>query len=89
MVNNAIGKADVSLGFRFGNNTEMPIWRRVAKGILDYLTGIAGAEVTDPQCGFRTFNRKAIKVMAGELRGDGFSVESEELILMKKESLKL
>ncbi|RLF40820.1 MAG: glycosyltransferase family 2 protein [Thermoplasmata archaeon] len=81
------GKADVSLGFRFGNNTEMPMWRRIGKRILDYLTGIAGAEVTDSQCGFRAFNKKAIKAMAGELKGEGFSVESEELILMKKANL--
>jgi len=82
------GKADVSLGFRYGDNTEMPLWRRFGKRVLDYATGVAGAHITDSQCGFRAFNRKAIEVMAKELRSDGFSVESEELILMKKFGLK-
>lgn len=81
--------ADVSLGFRTGKKTEMPIWRRVGKRVLDYSTGIAGAKITDSQCGFRAFGKKAIKEMAGKLKSEGFSVESEELMLASDLKLKI
>ncbi len=72
---------DISIGFRHGTSTEMPKWRRVGKRILDYTTGFGnGGFVTDSQCGFRAFNKKAIKGLTPRLNGGAFSVESEQLI---------
>ena len=72
---------DISIGFRSGTSTEMPIWRRVGKRILDYTTGFGnGGFVTDSQCGFRAFNKKAVKGITSRLNGDAFSTESEQLI---------
>jgi glycosyltransferase involved in cell wall biosynthesis len=72
---------DISLGFRVGHDTEMPKWRKVGKRILDYATSFgSGGFVTDSQCGFRAFNRKAIKDITPRLKGNAFSVESEQLI---------
>jgi len=72
---------DISIGFRSGTSTEMPIWRRVGKRILDYSTGVGnGGFVTDSQCGFRAFNKKAVKGLTSRLNGEAFSVESEQLI---------
>lgn len=72
---------DISLGFRSGQDTEMPKWRRVGKRILDYATSFGnGGFVTDSQCGFRAFNRKAIESITPRLNGGAFSVESEQLI---------
>ena len=72
---------DISIGFRVGNSTEMPKWRRVGKRILDYATGFGnGGFVTDSQCGFRAFNKKAVKSLISKLNGGAFSVESEQLI---------
>jgi len=73
---------DISLGSRSGSNTEMPNWRRVGKRVLDYATSFGnGGLVTDSQCGFRVFSKKAVKAIYPKLKGDAFSLESEQLIL--------
>jgi glycosyltransferase involved in cell wall biosynthesis len=75
------GSTDISLGFRSGDQTEMPKWRKLGKRILDYATSFAnGGFITDSQCGFRGFNRNAIESILPNLQGNGFSVESEQLI---------
>ena len=72
---------DISLGFRVGHDTEMPKWRKVGKRVLDYATSFgSGGFVTDSQCGFRAFSRKAIEDLTPRLKGNAFSVESEQLI---------
>lgn len=82
------GKADLSLGFRFGNNTEMPSWRRVGKRVLDYATAAGtNGEVTDSQCGYRAFSRRAIERLS--LGQGGFGIESEMLIDAKAKGLSL
>jgi len=68
--------ADMAIGFRSGQRTEMPFWRKIGKRTLDYATGIGTSKVTDSQCGFRAFSRKAIEKINGQLHGNGFSVES-------------
>ena len=72
---------DISIGFRSGSSTEMPMWRRVGKRVLDYATSFGnGGFVTDSQCGFRAFNKKAVKAITPNLNGGAFNVESEQLI---------
>ena len=81
---------DISLGFRVGNNTEMPNWRRIGKRLLDYFTSIGnGGFVTDSQCGFRAFNRNALEKLTPRLKGKSFSTESEQLIHANQCHLKL
>jgi glycosyltransferase involved in cell wall biosynthesis len=73
--------SDIILGIRFGKSTEMPLWRKFGKRVLDYTTSLGnGGFVTDSQCGFRAFNKKAIQNLISQLNGNGFSVESEQLI---------
>jgi len=83
------GKADMSIDFRFGRLTEMPLWRKVGKRVLDYATGVGVQKIANSQCGFRAFNRKAVEGFVPRLRGNGFSVESEHLILAKGLNLKI
>ena len=72
---------DITLGYRSGNTTEMPGWRKIGKRVLDYATSFGnGGYVTDSQCGFRAFNKKAVDGLVTNLNGDAFSVESEQLI---------
>jgi glycosyltransferase involved in cell wall biosynthesis len=72
---------DISIGFRSGQTTEMPKWRKVGKRVLDYATSFGnGGFVTDSQCGFRAFNRRAVEAIAPRLNGGAFNVESEQLI---------
>ncbi len=81
---------DISIGYRVGNDTEMPRWRRVGKRVLDYTTSMGtGGFVTDSQCGFRAFNKKAVESIAPTLKGDAFSVESEQLIKAHELGLKV
>ena len=49
---------------------------RFGRAALDYITGAGGA-VTDSQSGFRALNRKAALLLAGTLKKDDFSIESE------------
>ena len=80
LINNG-GNIDISIGFRSGNTTEMPRWRRVGKRVLDYTTSFgSGGMLTDSQSGFRAFNKKAVKGITSRLNGDAFCVESEQLI---------
>jgi len=81
---------DISIGLRCGDTTEMPKWRRVGKRVLDYVTSFAnGGYVTDSQCGFRAFNKKAVKSLLPRLNGGGFNAESEELIKAHDLGLKI
>lgn len=82
--------SDISIGVRSGNDTEMPSWRRIGKRILDYTTSFGnGGCVTDSQCGFRAFSKKAVKVLIPRLNGKEFTVESEELIKAHELGLKV
>jgi glycosyltransferase involved in cell wall biosynthesis len=79
---------DISIGLRAGKDTEMPVWRRVGKRVLDYATSFGnGGYVTDSQSGFRAFNRKAVELLSPRLNGSAFSVESEQLIKAHEQDL--
>jgi glycosyltransferase involved in cell wall biosynthesis len=81
---------DITIGLRYGNNTEMPKWRKAGKRILDYATSFGnGGYVTDSQCGFRAFNRKAVENLSQKLNGEKFSTESEQLIKAHELGLKI
>lgn len=80
---------DIILGIRYGKNTEMPLWRKFGKRVLDYTTSFGnGGIVTDSQCGFRVFNRNAVEKITPKITGDSFSVESEQLIRAHELGLK-
>lgn len=73
--------ADLAIGARWGHTTQMPLWRKIGKRILDYGTAAAtatGAKLTDSQSGYRAYNRKALTTITP--RDAGFSIESQTLI---------
>ena len=81
---------DITLGIRYGNNTEMPLWRKFGKRILDYTTSFGnGGYVTDSQCGFRAFKKKAVEKILPKLTGNSFTIESEQLIRAHETGLKI
>jgi glycosyltransferase involved in cell wall biosynthesis len=81
---------DVTIGFRYGELTEMPWWRKIGKRVLDYATSLGHAGgVMDSQSGFRGFNRKALQAITPALNGKSFSVESEQLIRSHDAGLKM
>lgn len=81
---------DISIGYRVGEQTEMPKWRKIGKRVLDYGTGLGnGGFVTDSQCGFRAFNKRAIAAITPQLNGNNFNVESEQLVRAHEHDLKI
>jgi len=81
-------KADIVIGSRFlEQNSGMPLYRRLG---IKVLTKIANSSrrkgaLTDAQCGFRAYNRKAIESLALEEQGMGVSAE----VLLKARELGL
>lgn len=75
---------DVVIGARWGERTQMPLWRKAGKRVLDYATAIGseGAgeapKLTDSQSGFRAFSKKALAAI--EPGQAGFSIESQMLM---------
>lgn len=85
---------DMTVGLRFGDNTEMPLYRRFGKRVLDYATALASTATsgktegpTDSQTGFRAFNADAIETMADKLQGNGFGIESEQILVAEENGL--
>ncbi len=81
------GEADIVLGQRWGKTNGMPTYRRAGKRVLDYTTAAFTGHVTDSQCGFRAFSRKAVDTL--DPHSAGFGAESEILVQAKEAGLKV
>ena len=81
------GEADVALGTRWGKTNDMPLYRRAGKRALDYATAAFTGILTDSQCGFRAFSRKAVETLYPH--AVGFGVESEIIIQAKEAGLRI
>jgi len=74
-------KADVVIGSRFlQQNRDMPLYRRFGIKVLTKMTNRSREKgtLTDAQCGFRAYNRKAIESLV--LDEDGMGVSAEVLL---------
>ncbi len=79
--------ADMVIGFR--SPDQMPFYRRFGRRVLDYTTGLLGIS-TDSQSGFRAMNRTAFEALRTDnMRGNGFSIESEMLLAAKARGLRI
>jgi glycosyltransferase involved in cell wall biosynthesis len=88
---------DFVIGARWGDTTEMPLWRKLGKRVLDFGTAAAaesgsasvsgGPKLTDSQSGFRAYSRKAL--LAIEPHQSGFSVESQLLMEAHQAGLRI
>ena len=80
--------ADIVVGYRFDDKTEMPKYRKVGNKMLDKITNIAESlPIRDTQSGFRSYSKNAIKKT--EFTTDGFGADSEILINASKKGLKI
>jgi len=81
--------ADVVLGVRWGKTSGMPRYRRMGKRVLDYATSAAvkNGAVTDSQCGFRAFSRRALVKM--EPAESGLAIESQMLVEAQEKGLRI
>ena len=74
-------KADIVIGSRFlQQNRDMPLYRRFGIKVLTKMTNRSREKdtLTDAQCGFRAYNRKAIESLV--LDEDGMGVSAEVLL---------
>ncbi len=81
-------KADIVIGSRFlQQNSGMPLYRRFGIKVLTKMTNSSRQKdaLTDAQCGFRAYNRKAIESLTLEEEGMGVSAE----VLLKARDLGL
>ena len=71
-------KADIVSGSRFlRQNSGMPLYRRFGIKVLTKMTNSSRRKgaLTDAQCGFRAYNRKAIEGLVLDEKGMGVSAE--------------
>ncbi|MFP3871273.1 MAG: glycosyltransferase [Candidatus Natronoplasma sp.] len=78
--------ADLVVGARWGELTEMPFYRKIGKNVLDYFTP-GGDKAKDTQSGFRVLNKKAIKKL--DLEKLDFTIESEMVTKAKDKGLEI
>ena len=81
-------KADIVIGSRFlQQNSGIPFYRRFGIKVLTKMTNSSRQKggLTDAQCGFRAYNRKAIESLTLEEQGMGVSAE----VLLKARDLGL
>ena len=71
--------ADVVVGYRFDDRTEMPRYRRLGNRFLDKMTNMAvDVSVRDTQSGFRVYSKRALEQVT--FKSDGFAADSEIII---------
>ena len=81
-------KADIVIGSRFlQRNSGMPFYRRFGIKVLTKMTNSSRQKgaVTDAQCGFRAYNRKAIESLV--LYENGMGVSAEVLLEARAQGL--
>jgi len=78
--------ADMVVGARWGELTEMPFYRKIGKNVLDYVTP-GGKDAKDTQSGFRAFNRNYIEEI--NLKQNDFTIESEMITRAKDKDLNI
>jgi glycosyltransferase involved in cell wall biosynthesis len=71
------GRADIAIGSRYINKgSKVPVHRILGHKFFNFITGAAsGMSISDSQCGYRAFSRRALDEI--NFSSTGFSVESE------------
>ncbi len=80
--------ADIVVGYRFDDKTQMPKYRKIGNKMLDKITNMAEKlPIRDTQSGFRSYTKNAIEKI--EFTTNGFGADSEILINASKKGLKI
>ena len=76
--------SDIVIGNRFFRETNIPKYRELGVKIISKLSNLS-----DAQCGFRAFNKRAINIIANNIYEKGMGVSVEILKISQKEKLKI
>jgi glycosyltransferase involved in cell wall biosynthesis len=69
---------DFVIGSRQNQASKIPFYRRIGqKVILNSLSVLSGNQLTDSECGFRAFSKKALETL--ELKENGMAVSAETI----------
>jgi len=81
------GKADIVIGSRFlGEDSDAPAYRRFGIKLITKLSNRSG-KISDAQCGFRAYNKKAIGDL--NLNENGMGISTEILLKTEERGLKV
>jgi glycosyltransferase involved in cell wall biosynthesis len=71
------GSADLVIGSRFiENHSNIPIYRKFGINVITWLCNFGSkTKITDTQCCFRAYNKKAIQILGSDEEGFGFSID--------------
>ncbi len=85
--------ADYALASRRLKETKIkrqqPLHRKLgSKAFWFVVKGLMGVQVSDTQCGFKVYSKKAAKMIFSKVQTDGFMFDIEALLVAKKLKLK-
>jgi len=81
-------EADVVIGYRFDNTTEMPNYRKFGNKMLDKMANmVSELSVSDTQSGFRAYSKNIIKLI--DFKKNGFGADTEILISAAKNGARI
>jgi len=85
--------ADYALASRRLKETKIkrqqPLYRKLGSKIFWFVVkGLMGVQVSDTQCGFKIYSKKAAKMIFSKVQTDGFMFDIEALLVAKKLKLK-
>jgi glycosyltransferase involved in cell wall biosynthesis len=79
---------DFVVGSRQNQGSKIPFYRRVGqKVILSSLSVLSGKDITDSECGFRAFSRRALDTL--DLKENGMAVSAETIAEATRCNLKV
>ncbi len=82
------GDVDCVIGSRRDQAKKIPLYRRIGQRIiLRSVKTISKNDLSDSECGFRAFSRKAIKALV--LKENGMAVSAETVAEAKRKNLKM
>jgi len=81
-------RADIVIGYRFDDASQMPSYRKFGNKVLDSITNVASdLPFRDTQSGFRAYSRNAIEKI--KFSSKGFGADAEILVDASKKGLKI
>lgn len=79
---------DIVIGTRIKQKTKIPFYRRIGQIVLSCLSRLlSGINISDSECGFRAFSRKALETL--RLTENGFAIETEMISDASRNDLKI
>ncbi|MSP19501.1 MAG: glycosyltransferase [Bdellovibrionales bacterium] len=68
---------------------EQPLYRKVGSKVFWFVVkGLMGVQVSDTQCGFKIYSKKAAQAIFERMKTDGFMFDIEALLIAKKLKLR-